>query len=57
MISGVADGGAFDADPAGKDQRVQPRARQLRNAYREYAVEPGLSLVAGDDDLKPLSAI
>ncbi len=32
MISGVADGGAFDADLAGKDQRFQPRARQLRNA-------------------------
>jgi len=32
MISGVADGGAFDADLAGEDQRFQPRARQLRNA-------------------------
>ncbi len=30
MISGVADGGAFDRDLAGEDQRFQPRARQLR---------------------------
>ncbi len=57
MISGVADGGAFDGDGTCEDQRFQPRARQLRNAHREHAVEPDRSLVAGDDDLEPLTAI
>jgi hypothetical protein len=57
MISGVADGGAFKADGTCQDQRLQPRARQLRNAHREHAVEPDRALVAGDDDLQPLTAI
>ena len=57
MISGVAEGGAPGGDGTGQDQRLQPRARQLRPADREHAVEPDRALVAGDDDLKPLSAI
>ena len=57
MISGVADGGALDGDGAGQDQRFQPRARQFRAAHREHAVEPGRSLVAGDGDFKPLTAV
>ena len=57
MISGVADGGVFDRDLAGEDQRFQPRARQLRKAHRQHAVEPGRALVAGDGDLLPLTAV
>ena len=54
MISGVADGGALAADGAGEDQRLQPRARQLGQAHRQHAVEPGRSLVACDGDVQPL---
>ena len=58
MISGVADGGAFDGDGTGEDQRLQPRARQFGPAqHREHAVEPARTLVAGDGDLQPLTAI
>ena len=57
MISGVADGSALDADLAGEDQRLQPRARQLAKVLRQHAVEPGRALVAGDGDLQPLTAI
>ncbi len=57
MISGVADGGASGGDGTGEDQRFQPRARQLRKAHREHAVEPDRSLVAGDGDFKPLTVV
>ncbi len=57
MISGVADGGAFDGDGTCENQRFQPRARQLRKAHREHAIEPDRALVAGDDDLKLLTAV
>jgi hypothetical protein len=57
MISGVADGSAFQAHGARKDQRFQPRPRQLGQARRQHAVEPGRFLVARDGDLKPLGAI
>ena len=57
MISGVADGGAFDADLACQDQRFQPRARQLGQARRQHAVEPAHTLVAADGDLEFLTAI
>ena len=57
MISGVADGGASEADGTSQDQRLQPRARQLRAAHRQHAVEPGRSLVACDGDDKLLTAI
>ena len=56
MISGVANGGAFDADGTGQDQRFQPRARQVGKAHRQHAVEPGRSLVARDGDLQTLTA-
>jgi hypothetical protein len=57
MISGVADRGAAEADGTGQDQRLQPRARQLRLAHRQHAVEPGRSLVARDGDEVLLTAI
>src|SRR5205085_331236 len=62
MISGVADGGGFDArfghrNLSGEDQRFQPRARQFRQARCEHAVEPGRSLVAGNGDLQPRTTI
>ena len=41
MISGVTDGDASEADGTGQDQRLQPRARQLRAAHCQHAVEPG----------------
>jgi hypothetical protein len=60
MISGIAngvDGGAVDRDMTRQDQRLQPRSRQPGKPQRQHAVEPGRSLVAGDDDVQPLSAI
>ena len=57
MISGVADGGGLDRHLAREDQRLQPRARQFRQARRQHAVEPGRALVAGDGDFKPLTVV
>jgi hypothetical protein len=54
MISGVANGGAFDFDPAREDQGLQPRSRQFGQASRKHAVEPGRSLAAFDNDFQPL---
>jgi len=55
MISGVADGSVLHGHLAVEDQRFQPRARQLAEARREHAVEPGRSFVAFDDDFQPLT--
>ena len=67
VISGVADGGGFDGnaiycdlaycDLAGLDQRLQPGTRQVGQALRQHAVEPGRSLVACDDDFKLMGAV
>jgi hypothetical protein len=54
MISGVADGGVLHGHLAVEDQRFQPRARQVGQARREHAVEPGRSLAAFDDNFQPL---
>ncbi len=56
VISGVANGKAFDGDLPRQDQRFQPRSRQFRKAQCEHAVEPGRALVAGNGDGKGLRA-
>jgi len=62
MISGIANGGvpdgrAVDRNPAGEDQRLQPRSGQFGKTCGQHAVDPDRSLVAGDDDFQPLTAI
>ena len=46
-----------DKDLARENERFQPRSRQLGAVNREDAVQARRSLVAGDGDLAPLTAI
>lgn len=72
MISGVANGGRIVRSRCSRDvsgsgftyenlarenERLQPRSRQLGDVNREDSVKARRSLVAGDDDFVPLTAI
>ena len=46
-VAGIADRAAADRDVAGEDQRLEARARQLRDAGGEHAVEPLAGLLGG----------
>ena len=57
MISGVANGGAFDPDLTAKINAFSRERDSSATAHRKDAVEPDRSLVAADGDLQPLTAI